>query len=325
MSKKEYKFNPETLTYEEVKDPFRLRFYRFLRKAIIVFIAVCVLNLLFSFVYYTPKMKRLESERQELLLRYRILGDRIGIASQKLAELQERDNNVYRLIFAADTLSIPGIYTPYGEERYAYMADNYYGTVMVGTWKQMDAVTRSLYLQSRSLDELQSLAVGKEMLASAVPAIWPIDRRSLRGMDHYGGRMHPIYKRWLFHKGIDLGAPMEDPVYATGNGVVKSTDRGFRSVGYGRQILIDHGFGYQTRYAHLTSIDVKPGQVIKRGEQIGTVGSTGGSTGPHLHYEIIYMNKTVDPLNYLKRDMDESEFEQIISAANQATFEKELQ
>ncbi len=127
------------------------------------------------------------------------------------------------------------------------------------------------------------------------------------------------------HQGIDLGDKPGDAVYATGNGVVKDTDLGMRRRGYGRQILIDHGFGYRTRYAHLTSIDVVEGQQIKRGEQIGTVGNTGGSTGPHLHYEVIYMGKPVDPINYLKRDMDEAEFERIIEEANTTTFETEFQ
>lgn len=325
MTRKEYKFNPETLSYEVVKEPFRLRFYRLLRKGLVVFIAVCILNLLYSSLYYTPKMSRIARENEELLFRYRVLNDKIDIAANKLVELKERDNNVYRLIFAADTVSVPGIYNPYPDSRYSYLEDDRYSGLLIRSWKNIDAVTRALYLQSLSLDELQALSVDKEMIAYAMPAIWPIDRRNLRKIDPYGGRMHPIYKRWIMHKGIDLGAHIGDPVYATGDAVVKSTDLGQRRRGYGQQVLLEHGFGYQTRYAHLSRIDVVPGQEIKRGEQIGLAGNTGGSTGPHLHYEVIYMGKTVDPINYLKRDMDESEFESIIESANRETFEVDLQ
>lgn len=183
-------------------------------------------------------------------------------------------------------------------------------------------MTRRTYLQSRSLDELQLLATDKEHMATAIPAIWPIDKRDLRNsIGAYGGRMHPIYKRYIKHDGIDLPAKIGDPVYATGNGVVQSTDIGFRNRGYGRQILIDHGFGYKTRYAHLSQIDVEPGQHVTRGEQIGRVGNTGASTGPHLHYEVIYMGHTVDPINYFRRDMDDEEFERIIRAARETTYE----
>lgn len=325
MGKKEYKFNHETLSYEEVKEPLRLRLYRLARKAVVVFIVICIANLLYSLLYYTPKTQRLEREEGELLLGYMVLNERIDIASAKLAELKERDNNIYRLIFAADTLSIDGIYTPYPDSRYEYMEGKPYSEVMIPTWKKLDAASRSLYLQSLSLDELQQLSVDKKALALSVPAIWPIDIRNVRKIDHYGSRIHPIYKKRIMHHGIDLGAHTGDPVYAVANGVVKKTDKGMRRVGYGQQILIDHGFGYQTRYTHLSSIDVVPGQEIKRGEHIGKVGSTGGSTGPHLHYEIIYMGKTVNPINYLKRDIDESEFEKIIEAANTATFETKFQ
>ncbi len=183
-------------------------------------------------------------------------------------------------------------------------------------------MTRRTYLQSRSLDQLQMFATDKEYMATAIPAIWPIDKRNLRNrIGSYGGRMHPIYKRYIKHEGIDLPAKTGDPVYATGNGIVQSTDIGFRSRGYGRQILIDHGFGYKTRYAHLSQIDVEPGQRVTRGEQIGRVGNTGGSVGSHLHYEVIYMGHTVDPINYFRRDMSATEFERIIQAAQETTYE----
>lgn len=325
MTKKDYRFDPETLSYEEVKDPFRLRFYRLIRKIIVLFIIVCILNLLFSTIYYTPKMRRLAREENELLLKYYILNDRINTTTKKVDELRERDHDVYRRMFGADTLDIAGVYNPYPDNLYSYMADDYYGTLMTHTWRSVDALGRRIYLQSRSLDDLQVLAHSKEDIASSVPAIWPIEYRNVRKMDHYGGRMHPIYRRWIFHQGIDLGAHIGDAVFATANGVVKSTNIGLRRTGYGQQILIDHGFGYQTRYAHLSSIDVVPGQVIKRGEMIGKVGNTGGSTGPHLHYEVIYMGNTVNPINYLKRDIDEEEFDKLIHEANRATFESDFQ
>lgn len=322
MSGKKYRFNPETLMYEEVREPLRLRAYRLLRKGLVVLIVVCIVNLLFSFVFHTPKMDRIARENSELLMRYDILDKRIREAAERLDILHQRDIGVYRPLFGADSLDIAGIYLPYPDSVYTYLNESPYGDRIETSWRALDQVTRRTYLQSRSLDQLQMFATDKEYMATAIPAIWPIDKRNLRNrIGSYGGRMHPIYKRYIKHEGIDLPAKTGDPVYATGNGIVQSTDIGFRSRGYGRQILIDHGFGYKTRYAHLSQIDVEPGQRVTRGEQIGRVGNTGGSVGSHLHYEVIYMGHTVDPINYFRRDMSAAEFERIIQAAQETTYE----
>lgn len=325
MPKKEYRFNPDTLSYEVVKEPFRYRFYRVLRKGIFIFIIVSVLNIVYSSKYYTPKIKRLLRENDELFANYDILNNKIRLASIKLEDIQRRDNNVYRPLFAADTVSIDGIYTPFPAERYANMVDNEYGDIMIKNWQELDAVSRQLYRQSLSLDELQELSKDKEHMALAIPAIWPIDKRDLRkAIGAFGNRFHPIYHRYITHKGIDMGAKIGDGIYATANGTIKLTDKGVPKRGYGMQVLIEHGYGYRTRYAHMSEILVVPGQKVKRGELIGRVGNTGGSTGPHLHYEVIYMNKHVDPVNYFRRDMSEAEFEHIIESAKTTTFETDF-
>lgn len=322
MKDKEYRFNHETLKFEAVKRPFRLRIYRLMRKGIFVIIVVCIINLIFSFVFHTPKMKRLARENEDILKKYEVLDDRISEAERRIEAMHERDIYVYRPLFGADTLTVDGIYTPYPDSVYDDLKDAPNSERLISAWKSIDQATRSLYLQSLSLDELQKLASDKERMATAMPAIWPIDRRNLRNnLSSYGRRFHPIYKRYIMHAGLDMPADIGDPVYATANGVVESTSIGLRRRGYGQQILIDHGFGYKTRYAHLSRIDVKPGQQVLRGEQIGCVGNTGGSTGPHLHYEVIYRGRTVNPVNYFRRDMSPEDFEHIIQAARETTYE----
>lgn len=319
MSKKKYKFNPLTLRYEVVTQPFRLRVYRFLRKVLIAFILASIVNFAFSYFFLTPKMYRIDKDNRALIAKYGILQDKISAANQKVAEIKHRDNNVYRKLFAVDTLEVEGVYDPYPMEKYDYFAEDRYGTLMLDTWQQLDDVTKLLYLQSRSFDELQGLSLNKEKMALSIPAIWPIDRKNLNnGIGSYGGRMHPILGVYKFHAGIDLGARTGTPVYATGNAKVIETHS--RS-GYGRQILIDHGFGYKTRYAHLSKVIVETGQEVKRGEKIGEVGNTGRSKGSHLHYEVIYMGHTVNPINYFRRDMDEADFKRIIESAKATTFE----
>ena len=320
MAKKRYKFNPQTLTYEVMAIPFRIRFYRILRKVLIGFILASVVNLLFSFFFYTPKMYRIGERNNELMLKYNILNDKIRAATAKLQELRHRDNNVYRSLFAADSLNLHGIYTPYPDTKYSFLEGDMYTPEMIGTWRDLDAMTRMLYLESKSLDELEVLSKNKALMAEAIPAIWPLDRRKLRGnIGAFGTRVHPITGRVKGHQGVDLGSNIGTPVYATGDGFVAFNNEGTR--GYGRQILLNHGFGAKTRYAHLSKIEVMPGQKVKRGEKIGEVGNTGLSKGPHLHYEVIYKGVHVDPINYLSRDMTEAEFQKIIESAQYTTYE----
>lgn len=321
MAKKEYIFNPSTLAYEPIRRPARLRRFHIVRRAILFFIAAAVINLVYSFGFYTPKMQAIEGRRSEILGRYDILDERISSMGTTIGEIAQRDNFVYRPLFGADTLVIDGIYAPFSEDFYNSFNEPWQ-KVAKQTWEGLDQQTRLLYRQSLSLDELQVLSKNKEKMAASIPAIWPINKKDLRGpIGAYGRRLHPIYKRYIHHKGIDFGGRKGDPVYATGNGVVSHTEKGLRRKGYGQQIVIDHGFGYKTRYAHLNERLVKKGQEVKRGELIGYLGNTGGSTGPHLHYEVLYMGRDVDPINYFRRDMSEAEFERIISSAKATTFE----
>ena len=303
----------QVLTHGVMTAPFRLRTYRLIRKILIGFILVSIANVLFSYFFYTPKMYRILRDNRETVIKYRILQDRIRTAQQRVDEIRHRDNYVYRSLFSTDTVSIDGVWQPYPDTKYAPMAGDDFAPLMVGTWKQLDALARILYLESVSFDELQAFARDKEKMSSAIPAIWPIDRQALRrGIEPFGYRNHPIYHRRILHKGIDLAANIGNNVYATGDATVQSTDLGQPRRGYGKQILLNHQYGYQTRYAHLSQIFVKPGEKVVRGQLIGKVGNTGGVTGPHLHYEVIHMGQVVNPINYFNRNMTNEEYERLM-------------
>lgn len=321
MAKKEYKFNPSTLAYEPVRRPERLGRYLAIRRLLLFFIAAAVVNIVYSYEYYSPKTRAIERTGHKVAHQYNILAEKVDNLGSKVAELRQRDNDVYRPLFGADTLSLAGIYTPFSEGCYGQFAEEYQAPAR-DLWLSLDEQTRLLYRQSISLDDLQVLSKDKEKMAASIPAIWPINKKDLKGpIGAYGRRLHPIYKRYIMHKGIDFGGRKGNPIYATGNGKVVHSEKGLRRKGYGQMLVIDHGFGYKTRYAHLSERLVKVGQEVKRGELIGYMGSTGGSTGPHLHYEVIYMGNNVDPINYFRRDMSEEEFERIIESAKATTFE----
>ena len=312
----------EMLTREVVTAPFRLRTYRLLRKILLGFILVSIVNVVFSYFFYTPKMYRIIRDNHELVIKYRILQDRIRTAQRKVDDIRYRDIYVYRSLFSSDTVSIDGVWQPYPDAKYAHMEDDNFAPLMIGTWKQLDQLARLIYLESVSLDELQLFSRDKEKLAAAVPALWPIDRKRLKN-DHIGAfnprRMHPKLGYIRPHLGIDLGGKVGDPVFATGDARVVLTENG--GSGYGKQILLDHEFGYKTRYAHLSQILVKPGDKVVRGQIIGHVGNTGLSTGPHLHYEVIHKGTPVNPVNYFDRNMSAAEYDKLMDEMRETQFE----
>ena len=338
MARKEQIFDTEALTHEAqlltheaqvitrevMTAPFRLRTYRLLRKVLIGFILVSIANVLFAYFFYTPKMYRITRANRELVLRYRILQDRIRTAQRQVDEIHERDNYVYRSLFATDTLDIEGIAEPYPASKYASMADDDYAPLMVGTWMNIDRLARTLYAESVSLDELQQLSKDKEKMSAAIPAIWPIDRKSLHN-NHIGAfnlrRIHPVLGYIRPHKGVDFGCDRGTPVYATGDAVVEVASSGGNG-GYGHMVLLNHEFGYKTRYAHLSKVLVQPGERVARGQVIAETGNTGISSGPHLHYEVIHKGMPVNPINYFNRNMTPEEYERLMENMRDTNFEK---
>ena len=295
------------------KGKVRIGRYPLLRKVLIGFIVISLLNLIISYCFYTPKLYSIDNQNREMVLKYNILQDKIRTLESKIDEIHHRDIYVYRALFSTDTLAIDGIYTPYPESKYEPLKGDMYTPLMSSSWRQMDALAKKTYSTTLSLDQLQILAKNKERMSFAIPAIWPIDRTQLDWFYSFGMRArHPIYKTRKMHKGVDLSCKKGVPVYAAGDAIVQMTDKGMRRRGYGQQILLNHEFGYQTRYAHLDKILVKPGDRVTRGQIIGEVGSTGGSTGPHLHYEVIYMGRHVNPVNYFNRNMSTEEYKQLM-------------
>jgi murein DD-endopeptidase MepM/ murein hydrolase activator NlpD len=188
--------------------------------------------------------------------------------------------------------------------------------------KRMDVIYKKAFVQSRSYDEVSLLAKRADEMAQCVPAIPPVALENVRLSSLFGYRTDPVYGSRRMHQGVDLSGNRGEPIYSAGNGTVVEVRRNF--FGYGREIVVDHGFGYKTKYAHLHVVDVVEGQRVRRGEIIGQVGNTGGSTGPHLHYEVLYMGTPVNPINYFRRDMASEDFERIVESANTTTFETEF-
>ena len=280
-------------------------------KLFVAMLIAALSNMLFSATFDTPKLSSIRRDNKRLEKRFEILQGKVASAERILADIKHRDQYVYRPLLGVDTLNIPAVYSDYLDSKYeAMLEDEYYGEVTIAAWKRMDRLMRSIYYSSLALDTTQRLAENKEEYSSIIPAIWPIDRTKLKNVSSlYGMRNHPTLGIWRMHEGVDLTAPTGTSVYATGNGTVSQSQ--VRN-GYGELIEIDHGFGYKTRYAHLSARFVKPGDKVTRGQVIGEVGNTGVSSGPHLHYEVRYRESTVNPIHFFNKDMSAESYKEIM-------------
>lgn len=323
MLQKEQSLEPKVSSAKVAGVSFRLRMYNILRKFLVGFILVSIINFIFSQFFYTPKVYSIYNENQEIIEKYKILEGRISAAQLMLEEIKYRDKFTYRSLFGADTSAIMNVdQLMYPETKYIDLQSDSYSSLMTLTWKSMDQFARMLYAQSTFLDELQHLASHKASLEAAIPAIWPIDRTKLKSrIGAFGMRKHPIYNRLIMHKGIDLQCDTGDPVYATGDAVVEKSDQGLKRSGYGQQLLLNHEYGYKTRYAHLSKRLVKVGDTVRRGDLIGEVGNTGGSTGAHLHYEVIHKGYVVNPISYFDPNMTNEEYIKLMEQQTDTEFE----
>lgn len=315
MSKVQYRFNTRSLSVERVNKTFKDHLLVFLRYAMAgLLFSVIVLVLGFTF-FESPKERMLRREVKQFQLQYAILNDRMDVLTNVLADIQDRDDHIYRVIFEAEPIPRPIREAAFGGiDRYSHLSGFQNSQLMSQTLQRIDQLSSQLYVQSRSYDDVFQMALNKSDMLASIPAIVPIPDGFNRLMSGYGMRIHPIYKTLRMHHGVDFTAPVGTPIYASGNGVVSRAERNRH--GFGMMVEIDHGYGYMTRYAHMSRIDVRVGQEVNRGEVIGLVGNTGTSTAPHLHYEVHRNDRSVNPVHYFYNDLSPEEFEIIIERAS---------
>lgn len=314
MRKVFYIYNPKTQSYERVYPSVRQRIGGILRMLFIGMGLGAGFFLLLIWIFGSPSEKELRIENSRLQAQYNVLSTRLDDALGVLQDIQQRDDNLYRVVFQADPISQAIRKAGYGgTNRYERLMDMANAELVVNTTQKMDLLDKQLYIQSKSFDEVVNLCKNHDEMLKSIPAIQPVSNKNLRQTaSGYGVRIDPIYSTSKFHGGMDFSAAPGTDVYATGNGIV--TKVGYES-GYGKTVEIDHGFGYRTRYAHLQDFRTRAGKKVMRGEVIGGVGSTGRSTGPHLHYEVIVKGERVNPVNYYFMDLSAEEYDKMIQLA----------
>ncbi len=314
MRKVYYIYNPQTQTYDRIYPTVRQRVLSLLRRAFIDFgiVAACFIGLLMLFG--SPSEKELRKENSRLKAQYDVLNRRMDEMGAVLQDIQLRDDNLYRVIFQADPIPEAIRQAGYGgTNRYEHLMDMADAELVVNTTQRLDVLSKQLYIQSNSFDDVVGLCKNHDEMLKCIPAIQPISNKNLKQTaSGYGTRIDPIYGTTRFHAGMDFSANPGTDVYATGDGTV--VKMGWET-GYGNTIIIDHGFGYRTWYAHLRDFRTKVGKRVVRGEVIGGVGSTGKSTGPHLHYEVHVKGKVVNPVNYYFMDLSAEDYDRMIQIA----------
>jgi murein DD-endopeptidase MepM/ murein hydrolase activator NlpD len=319
MAKSKYRFNPESLSYDKIEHTFKEKLIKFLT----YFSASLALTVIYVFVFTIfedlPKEKILKRELTQMILQYELMNKQLDQISAVMADIQNRDDNIYRTVFNAEPIPASIRTAGFGGvNRYTDLDGYDNSAIVIETAKKLDVLKKQLYVQSKSFDEVIDLAKNKEQMLASIPSIQPIALTDLRRIGgFYGMRIHPILKIFRMHDGMDFTAPIGSDVYATGDGVVSDIQRSRARRGYGNLIEIDHGYGYKTIYAHLEEIKVRPGQKVKRGDIIASVGNTGLSTAPHLHYEIRKSNRSVNPINYYFNDLTPEEFDAMIELSQQ--------
>lgn len=315
MAKKKYKINPETLAMEQVEHGFRY----WVRQTGIYILAGIVIGILFLYLFLTffpsPREKQLLREKASMESQLEVLNSQVDQMQVVMTDLQQRDDNLYRVLFGAEPIPLS---VRQGAQRkidyYEQLAQMTNSELAADLALKVDLLEKEIYVQAKSYDEVAQMAKEQEIRMENIPAIQPVMNKDLKRVaSGYGMRIDPVYHVRKFHQGMDFTAPTGTEVFATGNAKVDFA--GWKQ-GYGNTVILDHGYGYKTLYAHLYKILVRKGQKVRRSDIIALVGNTGKSTGPHLHYEVRLNNKPVDPRNYYFYDLSPEEYDQMIQLSN---------
>lgn len=313
MKKVKYFYNTQTLKYEKLVVSVRVKILRilgFLSAAIVT--GILFLSVAYRFLD-SPKEKNLRREIDQMKEQYDLLTDRLSEVKGQLTELQHRDNEIYRVIFEAAPIadSARAGEVKKREERLLALTNS---EVIEATSRTLTELTNRVKAQEKSYAQIDDLIRNKQKMLASIPAIQPVANKDLdRIASGFGYRVDPIYKTVKFHSGLDFAAPSGTPIYATGDGTVE--DASLSETGYGNHVLLNHGYGYKTLYGHMVRIKVKRGQQVKRGDVVGWVGSTGKSTGPHCHYEVIKNTSKVDPVFFFFNDLNAEQFDKMLKIA----------
>ncbi len=308
-----YRYNPDTDNFERHYPTLKSRITSFGKYLAVGAVIGIGLYTLLYYVFDTPTEKNLKEENSKLKSQYAILEKRLDNSIKVMEDIRNRDDNFYRVMMQMDPLSSKERFSGLENDTRLENVGQLNDAELVGRMnRSMDLLERQIYSQSVSFDQLREAAGEQKEKIASIPSVMPINVNDYTMSSGYGYRRDPVYGTAKFHEGLDFAAATGTPVFATADAVVEVAER---KDAYGNCIDLNHGYNYVTRYAHLSQILVKPGQKVKRGEMIGKVGSTGKSTGSHLHYEVRFKGEPQNPVHYYFMDLTPEQYIDMIQLA----------
>lgn len=309
MAKSQFKFNPEELSYKKLDSSLGKRVWRIVIYVFAILVMAVVLNVVYSLFFDTPRERQIRRENEILQEQYQALSERKSRVDTVMQEIQRIDRDIYRVIFETEPVEPEEF--PHSGMTYQNLLRSSNKEVVYYTASKSDSLMKHNSETALLYEKLMIRGDNRKEMLPNIPAIQPISNPDLSLIaSGFGHRIHPIYKIMKMHEGIDFSAPVGTPVVATGDGTVEKVTRSAR--GLGNQILIDHGYGYKTLYACLDELNTRQGRTVKRGEVIGTVGESGLSVAPHLHYEVRLKGEAVNPINFFFLELSPQEYDQVI-------------
>ncbi len=315
MKKIKYFYNTHTLRYEKLETPLRVKLLRVFGFIAAALVTAAIISLLAFRFIGSPNEKLLRAENERMQDRYRELSKETKKIEQQMKELETRDNEVYRSIFEASPIPDSARLKELEKELQIAKVEGMEQEDLINSIvTSLNNMSSRVNAQKASYRDLAAMMNDKENLLAATPAIQPVSNSDLKRIaSGYGYRIDPVYKTVKLHPGLDFSAPAGTPIYATANGTIEVA--GNRGDGYGNTVIINHGYGYKTLYGNMFRVKARGGQRVKRGEVIGYVGSTGKSTGPHCHYEVIKNGNKIDPIYFFYNDLTPEQFDRLLKLA----------
>ncbi|MEY4926648.1 MAG: hypothetical protein RI894_1084 [Bacteroidota bacterium] len=316
MKKEKYIYNPNTLSYERHEVSAKTLWLRYAGVGALVLFIAGTGGLVFGSLFPSSRESQLQQTVNQMDFQNKILNDKVKDIEDVVDKLHHRDNQLYRMALNAepidDNLWKGG---KGGNEKYDYLQGLPNAELLKTTLSKIDKLGAQLAIQSKSFDEITELVKNKEQMLASIPSIRPVKIlvKDIEALSGFGMRIHPIHKIAKMHTGIDFTALSGTPIYATGDATVEEATHD--GSGYGLHVVLNHNFGYKTLYGHMSVMKVKTGQKVKRGELIGLVGSTGSSTGPHCHYEVIHNNEKINPINYVQDDLSPEDYRKLVNSS----------
>jgi len=323
MKKIKYYYNTHTLRYEKLETPLRVKLLRVFGFIAAALVTAAIISLLAFRFIGSPNEKLLRADNERMKDRYRELSKETKKIEQQMKELEDRDNEVYRSIFEATPIPDSARLKDLEKEQQITKVEGMEQNDLINSIvTSLNNMTSRISVQKASYKDLGGMVKDKEKLLAATPAIQPVSNADLKRIaSGFGYRIDPVYKTVKLHPGLDFAAPAGTPIYATANGTVEFA--GNRGDGYGNNVIINHGYGYKTLFGHMFKIKARAGQRVNRGGVIGWVGSTGKSTGPHCHYEVIKNGNKIDPIYFFYNDLTPEQFDRLLklAAASNQSFD----